>query len=317
MADIIPDKLPRKASKGEERTFEVLKKLPDEYLAYYEPLISNRRPDFILIGPDLGVLVIEVKGWYIGDIIQANDAEVTIEDDLPRIESHPLAQAREYMWKLSRECQHNPLFSRLIHQEGQFKGKFIFPFGHMVILSNITQDQLKKHPSGDMTQVFREVNTITRDRLIQLENESAEEIKQEILNHFDPFWPFARFTEDQIKIIRAVIYPEIRIRPMGSQTPDDRIDFTQERQNLKILDLRQERYAQKIGEGHRIIYGVAGSGKTIILIRRAKLLHEEDPDCRILVLCYNVMLREVFIREFEDTPGSKYIILTVGQRRTA
>jgi hypothetical protein len=300
MADIVPDKLPGRASKGEERTFELLKKLPDDYIAYYEPLVSNRRPDFILIGPDIGILVIEVKGWYIGDIIQANDAEVTIEDDIPRIESHPLAQARDYMWKLSRECQHNPLFSQLVHREGKYKGKFMFPFGHMVILSNITLDQLKKHPNGDMSQVFRQANTITRDRLIQLENESPEEVKQEILKHFEPFWRFEPLNQDQIKIIRAVIHPEIRVKPIGSPIPNEKIDFDKENQNLKILDLRQERYAQKIGDGHRIIYGVAGSGKTIILIRKAKLLHEEKPDFKILVLCYNVMLREVLLREFKD-----------------
>lgn len=303
MAEIIPDKLPRNASKGEERTFEVLKKLPDDYIAYYEPLISNRRPDFILIGPDIGVLVIEVKGWYPGDIIQANDAEVTIEDEFPRIESHPLAQARDYMWKLSRECQQNPLFSQLIHHEGNFKGKFIFPFGHMVILSNISQDQLKKHPNGDMSKVFREVNTITRDRLLQLETDSSDEIKQEIMKHFDPFWTFTPLLQDQINIIRAVIHPEIRVRPLGNDISSEGFDYDKEYQNLKILDLRQERFALKIGDGHRVIYGVAGSGKTIILMRKAKLLHEEEPDFKILVLCYNVMLSEVFRPEF---PKSLY-----------
>jgi Txe/YoeB family toxin of Txe-Axe toxin-antitoxin module len=298
MADMVPDKLPRRASKGEVRTFEFLQKLPDDYIAYYEPLISNRRPDFILIGPDIGVLVIEVKGWYIGDILQANDAEVTIDDEVPRIESHPLAQAREYMWKLSRECQHNPLFNQLINSEGKYKGKFIFPFGHMVILSNISHDQLKKNPHGDLSQVFRDVNTITRDKLIQLENATSEEIKHEIINHFDPFWKFKPLNPDQINIIRAVIHPEIRVNPLVNQVHKEIIDFNKENQNLKILDLRQERYAQKIGDGHRIIYGVAGSGKTIILMRKAKILHEEETEFKILVLCYNVMLSEVFKREF-------------------
>jgi superfamily I DNA and RNA helicase len=38
-----------------------------------------------------------------------------------------------------------------------------------------------------------------------------------------------------------------------------------------VLDRRQENNARKIGEGHRIIYGVAGSGKTVLLIARATL----------------------------------------------
>ena len=41
-----------------------------------------------------------------------------------------------------------------------------------------------------------------------------------------------------------------------------------------MLDLRQERNAHSLGEGHRIVYGVAGSGKTIILIARARQSHK-------------------------------------------
>ncbi len=58
-----------------------------------------------------------------------------------------------------------------------------------------------------------------------------------------------------------------------------------------MLDLRQERNARDIGDGHRIVYGVAGSGKTVLLIARAKLL-AEDPEKRILVLCFNRLLAQ-------------------------
>jgi hypothetical protein len=42
MAEFIPDRLPSRATRGEERTFALLKKLPDDYLIYYEPTIDNR-----------------------------------------------------------------------------------------------------------------------------------------------------------------------------------------------------------------------------------------------------------------------------------
>jgi len=58
--------------------FQLLKKLPDNYFGYYEPNIENRRPDFVVIAPDLGVIVIEVKGWHIEDIAQGSDTEITI-----------------------------------------------------------------------------------------------------------------------------------------------------------------------------------------------------------------------------------------------
>lgn len=119
MAEFIPDRLPARASKGEERTFSILKKLPDDYLVYYEPNIDNRRPDFIVIAPDQGVIVIEVKGWYLDDIQKVSDSEVvTLYDGRPKAEIHPLTQARNYQWRLVKACEKNPSFSHLLHKDG-------------------------------------------------------------------------------------------------------------------------------------------------------------------------------------------------------
>ena len=82
-------------------------------------------------------------------------------------------------------------------------------------------------------------------------------------------------TPAQVDVLRSVIHPNIVIK----ETDTD----------LAVLDLRQERNARAIGDGHRIVYGVAGSGKTVLLIARAKLL-SEDPEKRILMLCYNRLL---------------------------
>jgi hypothetical protein len=43
MAECIPDHLSSRASRGEERTFALLKKLPDDYLIYHEANIDNRQ----------------------------------------------------------------------------------------------------------------------------------------------------------------------------------------------------------------------------------------------------------------------------------
>ena len=55
---------------------------------------------------------------------------------------------------------------------------------------------------------------------------------------------------------------------------------------IRVLDLQQEQLARSLGEGHRVIHGVAGSGKTLILGYRAEHLAKicSRP---ILVLCYN------------------------------
>lgn len=58
------------------------------------------------------------------------------------------------------------------------------------------------------------------------------------------------------------------------------------------MDLYQENLAKQLGDKHRLIRGVAGSGKTLILASRAKLLSNENPDWKILILCYNISLSQ-------------------------
>lgn len=61
------------------------------------------------------------------------------------------------------------------------------------------------------------------------------------------------------------------------------------------MDIQQELLARNIGEGHRVIHGVAGSGKTLILLYRCQYL-AECSDRPTLILCYNITLAN-YIRE--------------------
>jgi len=290
MAEFIPDRLPSRASRGEERTFAFLKKLPDDYLVYYEPNINNLHPDFIVIAPDLGVIIIEVKGWYLDDIVRGNHSEVTINfESLERHETHPLEQARNYMWKLARACEKSPNRSLLLNQEeGRYKNKFIFPFCHFVILSNISRDNILRRKDQNVAEIFKTDNTLFRDELVALENASPDEIRNTLMRFFDPYWEIKPFTPEQVDVLRSIIHPEIILSyiPSKSLTSDEAENCF----SLVVLDRRQENNARKIGEGHRIIYGVAGSGKTVLLIARAKWLHDRDRNAKILLLCYNVVL---------------------------
>lgn len=58
---------------------------------------------------------------------------------------------------------------------------------------------------------------------------------------------------------------------------------------VRVMDLQQEQLAKSIGDGHRVIHGVAGSGKTLILgyrcLHLAQAVHKP-----ILVLCFNIAL---------------------------
>ena len=71
MAEMIPDRLPSSASAGERKVFALLRQLPDEVIVYYEPMVADRYPDFIVIIPSVGLLIVEVKGWYPAHILKS------------------------------------------------------------------------------------------------------------------------------------------------------------------------------------------------------------------------------------------------------
>jgi hypothetical protein len=76
-------------------------------------------------------------------------------------------------------------------------------------------------------------------------------------------------TQPQVDLIRAILSPELRIsigqgalfdgKAAGVDDPMTVTDL------VRVLDLQQEQLARSFGEGHRVIHGVAGSGKTMIL----------------------------------------------------
>jgi hypothetical protein len=54
MAITIPETIRTTATAGERLFFRTLKTyLPDDYIVYFEPEIQGRKPDFVIIGPDL------------------------------------------------------------------------------------------------------------------------------------------------------------------------------------------------------------------------------------------------------------------------
>ncbi|MGM9921478.1 MAG: nuclease-related domain-containing protein, partial [Bhargavaea sp.] len=64
MAYMIPETIRSSATAGERLLFRTMKQvLPDDVIVYYEPEIHGRRPDFVLIGPDFGMIVLEVKDY--------------------------------------------------------------------------------------------------------------------------------------------------------------------------------------------------------------------------------------------------------------
>jgi hypothetical protein len=300
MAEMIPESMPSGKPLGERLVFDWLQKLPEDWFVYYEPVVSERCPDFILICPDLGVLVIEVKGWPVSSIVEASDESIKIRDGQSIVsQNNPVRQARNYMFRVMDTCRKHSEFKELCHAEGKYQGNYLFPFGHVVFLSKITAAELEESGLG---RVFRDTRIVTRDVLDSWRNISDKQIKNEIKACFGLTWPFPPLTSRQVDILRAAIHPDIIVGPRAPETksgptePKPSAGLTP----IKILDWQQEVYARKIGDGHRVLNGVAGSGKTILLIHRARWLSEQDSKRKILVLCYNRTLSAFLKSELND-----------------
>ena len=275
---------------GEKRVSERLEqKLEDDYLLWYDvPVgLKQRHPDFVVFHPRRGLLVLEVKDWKADTIRHADSTQFTLVTERGLVkEANPLLQARAYALEIGVVLERDPA---LRHPEGsRHAGKLIMPWGWGVVLANITRKQFDE---GGLGEVLPEHLVICRDELY--ETVDAEAFQERLWAMFPQVYPVA-LTLPQIDRVRWHLFPELRVEAGSGQFglfgPTDAAVRPLEIPDLvKVMDAQQEQLARSIGSEHRIIHGVAGSGKTMILGFRAMQLAREMSK-PILVLCYNKTL---------------------------
>ncbi|RMH38198.1 MAG: DNA helicase II [Nitrospirae bacterium] len=273
--------------------------LPDEWICWYDlPVgIRVRYSDFILLHPQHGLLFLEVKDWRPTTIHSIDKASATIQTATGlKTVRNPFEQVRQCTHRLAQQLEGDPL---LVHHSGLYQGRLLFSYAYGLVLSHITR---KDFHALELERVFPPQLTICRDEMT--ERIDPESFQQRLRRMFEAK-PARRLTREQIDRIRYHVFPEIRIEP--EQLPL----FLQEPQEpdiVKILDIQQEQLARSLGDGHRVIHGVAGSGKTLILIYRCLYL-AQLLDQPILVLCYNITLA-AWLREKLTSMASTYRLRT-------
>ncbi len=143
MALTVPDSVPSKASSGEKGLFKILRdELPDDCYVWYEPNVKGLYPDFIILGPTLGLLILEVKGWSASQILRASDQHFEIEqpDGQIELQQSPLRQAKGYQDALMNKLKG---YSILCQDDGDYQGKLAFPIGVGAIM---TSNYSSRHP---------------------------------------------------------------------------------------------------------------------------------------------------------------------------
>ena len=279
---------------GERRVLHQLKRcLEDDYLVWHDIPIGPRarQPDFVVLSPRWGVLLLEVKDWQRSTLVGGNRDAVEVQTAGGRVtQAHPLRQARDYAMELVRLMQADPA---LVHGDGPFQGRLLFPYGWGVVCSRLRRGDVE---GSDFDTLFPPERTLLRDDLDDSVEPAA--LQRRLWGLFTVSYPHT-LSLPQRDRIRWHLFPELRLAQQTS------LDFGAAEAGqptppspplpdlLAVMDLQQEQVARTLGEGHRVIHGAAGSGKTMILVFRAQfLVAAARPEQPILVLCFNRTLAD-------------------------
>ncbi|MEJ1355626.1 MAG: 3'-5' exonuclease [Candidatus Sedimenticola sp. (ex Thyasira tokunagai)] len=297
MAEIIPplnNQTLSRMTTGEKRlAYRLRNLLEDDYLVWYDIPIGRKRryPDFIILHPSRGLLFLEVKDWKPSTLKRISKSDVSLQTNNGLVtKPHPLEQARQYTYAVLDVLSRDPL---LCQSSEAYKGNLIMPYGWGVVLTNITRKQIEKAIPDDRREgLLPDHLMIYKDEMT--ESADAEKFQEQLWGMFN--YQFGgTLTLPQIDRIRWHLFPEIRIDDAGQADlfgvdEDDSATAEQALPDIiKIMDIQQEQLARSLGEGHRVIHGVAGSGKTLILGYRCLHL-AQALNKPILVLCFNVTL---------------------------
>jgi hypothetical protein len=273
-----------RANAGEKRVLDALARhLEDDYAVWHNIAImgSGREPDFVILHPQRGLLILEVKDWKRQTIAQANPMLVELRTPHgPSNTEHPVSQARGYMLALVHQLQHHP---DLLQASGPHKGKLLMPWGWGAVLSHIKAADV----AGDASffEVFEPQKVMLADDLADSVETMA--FQQKLWGMFNVQWQ-CLLSLPQMSIVRGLLFPELRMGAQQSLALENTPSRLIVQDVLQVMDLQQESVARGLGEGHRLIHGPAGSGKTMILLYRAVQLQAiARPDKPVLVLCFN------------------------------
>ena len=309
-------------AEAERKVLEFLKMLPDTYYVLQEckiyPSVNKHtttgsiedRPDFIVIGPEIGVVVLEVKDWNINTnlFVYHNQKEV-IKTDLRSsqrdILTNPKYQAEEYLYAVKERLAH-------VSRQLWVSSFVIYP----KLVRNDFENRLtgmdKSNPQ--VSFMYDDSRTLFFDDLSKYRN-FPHTLLQQYVERGRPKLPNRHqlaYTEDEVKgAVYYLVPAELRI---GGLPENGEAEKT-----LALLDSRQQLWALSTDlQGKKYLADVAGSGKTNILLSRAIYLakqHITKGGCSVLVVTYSkaleLELKRIFIAKIADDLDYDYYLQSI------
>ncbi|WP_291018859.1 3'-5' exonuclease [Hydrogenophaga sp.] len=287
MATLIPaiGSCASRMTPGERRLAERLEqKLEDDYLLWYDVPIGPKQthPDFVLLHPRRGLLILETKDWRLETVQRATRQMWEIAPDgQVKVVMNPLAQARHCAIQVVNALERDP---QLVQGLGPHQGKLAFPWGFGVVFTHITRRQFETAGLGEAIEPHL---VICSDEMTEAVD--VETFQQRLWNMFPHAFGNKALSLPQIDRVRWIMFPDVRVPVQGAlfNAADEAAPDLPS--IMRVMDIQQEQLARSLGDGHRVIHGVAGSGKTMLLgyraehLARAQTAHTKP----VLILCYN------------------------------
>lgn len=258
---------------GEKLVYNLLRnRISDDYFVVHNYLLhqAGKEIDFIILHPAEGVYVIEVKDWAIEQIKEIDGNRIRLEKNGKiEITKSPLKQAWDAQIAVRNALEDISIYK---HQSGKFEGKLKFPVNYLIAFPNISVNEIFQ---------FKLENKLTANRILDKDlidgrSFTDRDIEKAINATRDKKFPNS-LDENQWIALRAFF------GGTTVQSPD-----TQEVSG--ILDNEQEKLVKFKPDKQIIIEGPAGSGKSIVLVKRTLYLQKLHPEWKIGIFCYNVVM---------------------------
>ena len=162
-----------------------------------------RHPDFIVLHPKRGLLILEIKDWKRDSIQSITKTDVTLLMPEGLIHKrNPLEQARQYAQAVADMLQRDP---QLVFSKGRMQGQLLFPWTYGVVLPNISRKQFE---STDLGAVLEPRRVICQDEMV--ESVEMETFQQRLWDMFT-VGGYGNLSLPQMDRIRWHMFPEIRL----------------------------------------------------------------------------------------------------------
>jgi AAA domain/Nuclease-related domain len=252
---------------GERELFEFFDRhLPLEWEIYIQPHLNGLRPDFVLLHPEVGIAVFEVKDWN----LQACDWRIepgTVRPDLVGTDSNG-----------RRVCKANP-FDRLALYRAEITRLYCPAFNRSVGIAPVSAGLI--FPFADDKELKERFDAggahIARTERRHFVLAGRDALASQDVSRMLP-------TADQgsAALMTPAIAADLRhwlVEP----------DVSAEQRRAFVLSAAQRTFVNDPTKtGYRRLRGPAGSGKTVVLAGRVAKLREEKKS--VLVVSYNITL---------------------------